>query len=89
MINLLYNTIMKVTKLTNIGPGLESLLASINIYTAEQFLAQDPYLLYEKLEKDRPGLHLAVLASFVGAHTETSWHVIYHEIKKEYRSSEE
>jgi DNA transformation protein len=78
---------MKVTKLTNIGSGLEKMLGEINIKTAEEFLAEDPYDLYEKLEKDRPGLHLAVLASFVGAHTNTPWYFVYHQIKKEYRDN--
>lgn len=75
---------MKVTKLTNIGPGLERLLREIDITTAEEFLDRDPEELYTKLEESRPGLHLAVLASFIGAHTDTPWYFIYHKTKKDY-----
>jgi hypothetical protein len=36
------------------------------------------------LEKSEPNLHLAVLACFVGAHTGTSWHYIYKEVKADF-----
>jgi DNA transformation protein len=77
---------MKVTKLINIGPGLERLLAELDIHTAEEFLAQDPEELYTRLEKNHPNLHLAVLASFIGAQTKTPWYFIYHGVKKRFRS---
>jgi hypothetical protein len=80
---------MKVSQLVNIGPGLEKLLAQINIKTAEEFLAADPRILYGKLEKTHPNLHLAVLASFVGAHTKTPWYFIYHQVKKDFTRSRE
>lgn len=77
---------MKVTKLTNIGPGLERLLFELDIQTAEDFLTRDPEQLYLELEKHHPGLHLAVLASFIGAHTGTPWYVIYESVKKDWLS---
>ncbi len=75
---------MKVTSLPNIGPGLERMLATINIKTAEELLASDPLDLYIKLEQKQPGLHLAVLASFVGAQNNVPWHLIYQNVKKDY-----
>jgi len=78
---------VQVTKLVNIGKGLEKLLAEINITTAEEFLLKSPVDLYCDLEKKHPGLHLAVLASFTGAHTGTPWYFIYHEHKNDHRGS--
>ena len=75
---------MKLTSLTNIGDSLEARLNTLGIHTAEEFLARDPEELYLLLEKDEPHLHLAVLACFVGAHTGTSWHYIYKEIKADF-----
>jgi hypothetical protein len=74
---------VQVTKLVNIGKGLEKLLAEINVTTAEEFLKRSPVELYCELEKSHPGLHLAVLASFTGAHTGTPWYFIYHQLKNE------
>lgn len=73
----------KVTKLRNIGTGLERLLAEAGITRAEEFLQHDPYDLYFKLEKNHPNLHPAVLACFVGAHYNVPWYFIYKEVKKE------
>jgi hypothetical protein len=75
---------MKVTSLTNIGKSMEARLAREGITTAESFLAHDPEELYFKLEKHEPKLHLAVLACFVGAHTNTSWYIIYNEVKADF-----
>jgi hypothetical protein len=72
---------MRVTSLVNIGKGLEKLLAEVDVVTAEEFLKEDPEQLYDKLEKKHPNLHLAVLASFIGAHSGTPWYFIYHEVK--------
>jgi hypothetical protein len=77
---------MRSSKLVNIGAKLEKLLQEVDIASAESFLAEDPYELYKKLAKIHLGLHLAVLASFVGAHTGTPWYYIYHQLKKEHSS---
>lgn len=77
---------MKVTKLTNIGPGLERLLAEVNIVTAEKFLKEEPEELYLRIEKKHPNLHLAVLSSFIGAHSGTPWFFIYKQVKKDFLS---
>jgi hypothetical protein len=73
---------MKVTSLVNIGKGLEKLLTEIDIKSAEDFLKEDPEDLYYQLEKKHPNLHLAVLASFIGAHSNTPWYIIYEDVKK-------
>lgn len=78
---------MKLTTLTNIGPGLEKLLAEIGISKAEEFLNHDPEDLYRQLESKHPNLHLAVLASFIGAHTKTPWYFIYREVKAKYQGN--
>jgi hypothetical protein len=75
---------MKLTSLTNIGTSMEARLNGLRIFSAEEFLARDPEKLYLLLEKREPNLHLAVLACFVGAHTGTSWHYIYKEIKADF-----
>lgn len=75
---------MKTSSLTNIGKSLSGLLAEIGIDTAEEFLKHDPEELYLKLEKTRPGLHLAVLASFYGAQSNTPWYFIYPTIKRDF-----
>jgi nucleotidyltransferase/DNA polymerase involved in DNA repair len=73
---------MRVTSLLNIGASTEKKLAEVGIYTAEEFLKEDPEDLYNKLEKKHPNLHLTVLASFIGAHSDIPWYFIYHEVKK-------
>jgi hypothetical protein len=80
---------MKITSLTNIGPGLKKLLAEIDITTTEEFLAAEPRELYDRLEAMHPNLHLAVLASFVGAHTKTPWYFIYSHVKKEFNQDKQ
>lgn len=75
---------MDIKKLRNIGVGMEKLLSEINIKTKEEFLEKDPHELYDKLKRKHPSLHLAVLASFIGAHSDTPWYMIYGELKEEY-----
>jgi hypothetical protein len=75
---------MNLTSLVNIGKSMETRLNGLGIHTAEEFLARDPEDLYFLLEKSEPNLHLAVLACFVGAHTGTSWHYIYKEVKADF-----
>lgn len=41
-----------VTSLSNIGKDTAAKLEKIGIRTAEEFLARDPYLVFEKLRKN-------------------------------------
>jgi len=74
-----------VTSLPNIGKTTAAKLERIGIKTAEQFLARDPYLVFDKLRKKvDPTLCRCALAGIVGAKRGVRWHTITKQTALEY-----
>ncbi|MCJ7587916.1 MAG: helix-hairpin-helix domain-containing protein [Candidatus Aminicenantes bacterium] len=71
--------------LPNIGKDTAAKLEKIGITTAEEFLARDPYLIFEKLRKKvDPTLCRCALAGIVGAKRGVRWHTITKQTAREY-----
>ena len=74
-----------LTLLPNIGKDTAAKLEKIGITTAEEFLARDPYLIFEKLRKKvDPTLCRCALAGIVGAKRGVRWHTITKQAAREY-----
>jgi nucleotidyltransferase/DNA polymerase involved in DNA repair len=74
-----------LTLLPNIGKDTAAKLEKIGITTAEEFLARDPYLIFEKLRKKvDPTLCRCALAGIVGAKRGVRWHTITKQTAREY-----
>jgi hypothetical protein len=74
-----------LTSLPNIGPTTAAKLAKIGIRTAEEFLARDPYEVFEALRKRvDPTLCRCALAGIVAAKRGVRWHTVTKETAKEY-----
>jgi len=70
--------------LINIGPKITERLINIGINTKEDFLAKDPYEVFEQLLKVEPDLCRCALASIIGASQSIPWHVITKDTAKEF-----
>ncbi len=71
--------------LPNIGKAFVEKLGRIGITTRQEFLARDPYELYEEmLEKVDPSLCRCALATLVGAKKGVPWHTITKKAAAEY-----
>ncbi len=71
--------------LPNIGKIIAGKLQKIDITTADEFLARDPYEIFEELlEKVDPTLCRCALASIVGAKQGVKWHKITREANIEF-----
>lgn len=76
----------KLTTLPNIGKVIAAKLEKIDIKTADDFLASDPFVIFDKmLKKVDPTLCRCALASIVGAKTGVPWHKIHKEAAKEFK----
>ena len=74
-----------LTLLPNIGKDTAAKLEKIGITTAEEFLARDSYLIFEKLRKKvDPTLCRCALAGIVGAKRGVRWHTITKQTAREY-----
>jgi hypothetical protein len=74
-----------VETLPNIGKDTAAKLGKIGIRTAEDFLARDPYTVFETLRKRvDPTLCRCALASIVGAKRGVRWHTITKQTAREY-----
>ena len=74
-----------VTSLPNIGKDTAAKLEKIGIVTAEDFLARDPYAVFQKLRKKvDPTLCRCALAGIVGAKQGVRWHTITKQTAREY-----
>ena len=72
--------------LPNIGDAFAAKLGRVGITTKEEFLARDPYELYEEmLERIDPLLCRCALATLVGAKKGVRWHTITKQAAKEYQ----
>jgi len=75
-----------LSALTNIGKNTASKLKLIGINTKEEFLARDPYEIFEELKiKVDPTLCKCALAGIVGAKKGVAWHKIVKEAEEEYK----
>jgi len=71
--------------LPNIGKVTAEKLQRIGIKSKEEFLARDPYQVFEELvAKVDPTLCRCALASIVGANMNVPWHVITKQAAKKY-----
>ena len=69
-----------VSTLPNIGKVIEGKLNKIGIDSAEEFLARDPYMIFEELLRNvDPTLCRCALASIVGASKKEKWHLVMKE----------
>lgn len=74
-----------LTSLPNVGKTTAVKLEKIGIKSAEEFLARDPYEVFEKLRKKvDPTLCRCALAGIVGANRGVPWHTITKETAREY-----
>ena len=72
--------------LPNIGKVTAQKLGQIGIFTKDDFLARDPYEVYEEmLEQIDPSLCRCALAGLVGAKKGVPWHKITKQAAKEYQ----
>ena len=72
--------------LPNIGNAFVEKLNRIGITSKREFLARDPYDVYEEmLEKVDPSLCRCALATLVGAKKGVRWHTVTKQAAKEYQ----
>lgn len=72
-------------RLANIGPVTEKKLKQIGIFSSEEFLARDPYVVFATLrEQVDPALCRCALALLVGAKLGQPWHRITRLSAREY-----
>ena len=78
----------KLTTLPNIGAITAKKLEKIGITTAEEFLARDPYQVFDELlTKVEPTLCRCALAGIIGAHKKVKWNLIMKEAVSKFESS--
>lgn len=77
----------ELTTLPNIGKVIAGKLETIGIRTAEDFLVQDPYNVFEKLLKKDPTLCRCALSSVVGAHRGIKWNLVMKEAVAEFEKT--
>lgn len=71
--------------LPNVGKVFAAKLERLGITSREQFLAQDPYDVFDRLRRDvDPTLCRCALASVVGAKLGVPWHTITKAAAREY-----
>lgn len=66
------NAPKRLRELNGFGPRSEELLAEVGIYTVEDFMAHDPYVLYAKM-KPMKGIGLNSIYAIIGARENLSW----------------
>ncbi|MFA6518124.1 MAG: helix-hairpin-helix domain-containing protein [Candidatus Shapirobacteria bacterium] len=70
----------KLTDLPNIGKVTAEKLEKIGIKTPDDFLAHDPYRIFDELlEKVDPTLCRCALAGIIGAHKGKKWNLVMKE----------
>ncbi|MBN2267521.1 MAG: TfoX/Sxy family DNA transformation protein [Candidatus Babeliaceae bacterium] len=75
----------RLESLTNIGRLTARKLQTIGILTVDDFLARDPYEVFEELRAFvDPSMCRCALACLVGAHHSIVWHKIRKEATAEY-----
>jgi len=75
----------KIESLPNIGPVTAEKLKKIGFTTADDFLKQDPYEIFEILRREvDPTLCRCTLAVIVGASEGKPWHLITNKSAREY-----
>lgn len=73
-------------KLPNIGPSIANNIMMLGITTPEEFLEQDPYEIFYKLQtKVDPTLCRCVLSSIVGAYKNEKRHLVRKEAIQTYQ----
>ncbi len=78
-------TARPLTSLRNIGAVTASKLERIGIRTADEFLARDPYEIFDELRKKvDPTLCRCALAGLVGARESKVWHTVTRRSAAEY-----
>ncbi len=63
---------MRLRDLNGFGPRSEEILADADIYSVDDFMAIDPYVLYAKI-KPMKGMGLNSIYSIIGARENVSW----------------
>lgn len=64
---------MRLRDLKGFGPKSEEILAKVNINSVEEFMAADPYELYEKLKIEVKGTGLNSIYAIIGAQEGLHW----------------
>lgn len=62
----------RIRDLNGFGPRSEKILAEVNIYSVEEFMAIDPYDLYAKI-KPMKGMGLNSIYAIIGARENLAW----------------
>lgn len=74
-----------LTSLTNIGKVTASNLNKIGIQTKKEFLAADPYILFDQMiQKIDPAMCRCALASLVGAKDGIPWAAVHKKAGEEF-----
>ncbi len=74
----------KLESLPNIGKTTAEKLRKIGIKDADDFLARDPYEVFDELRKREPDLCRCALAGIVGAKKGVKWHKVTRKSAAEY-----
>ena len=67
------NSSMRLRDLKGFGPKSEEILAKVEVNSVEEFMATDPYDLYEALKKKVKGTGLNSIYAIIGAQEGIHW----------------
>lgn len=73
----------RIRDLKGFGPKSEEIFAKINIFTVEDFMAEDPYELYRKLKISVKGTGLNSIYAIIGAREDCHWQEVANTQKTE------
>ena len=64
---------MRIRDLEGLGPKSESMLASLDIYSIEEFKQSDAFDMYKRLKEQNVGVSLNMLYAMLGAQEGIRW----------------
>ncbi|GAB3484684.1 TfoX/Sxy family DNA transformation protein [Marinomonas epiphytica] len=67
---------MRLRDLKGFGPKSEEILAQVDIHSVEEFMASDPYRLYQELKNKVKGTGLNSIYAIIGAQEGAHWQEI-------------
>jgi len=74
---------MRIRDLKGFGPKSEEILATVGVHSVEDFMAIDPYQLYQKLKQAVKGTGLNSIYAIIGAREGIHWQKVANTRKEE------
>jgi DNA transformation protein len=74
---------MRLRDLKGFGPKSEEILAKVNIFSVDDFMAIDPFELYRQLKQTVKGTGLNSIYAIIGAREEIHWQEVAKTRKEE------